>query len=29
MMRAFDSLSGRIGVARFNRRLHQLADGMV
>jgi hypothetical protein len=29
MMRELGSLSGRISVARFNRRLHQLADGMV
>jgi hypothetical protein len=28
MMRALGSLSGRISVSRFNRRLHQLADGM-
>jgi len=28
MMRALGYLSGRISVARFNRRLHQLADGM-
>jgi len=27
MMRALGSLSGRIGVSRFNRRRHQLADG--
>jgi len=28
MMRALGYLSGRISVARFHRRLHQLADGM-
>ena len=28
MMRELGSLSGRISVARFNRRLHQLADWM-
>jgi hypothetical protein len=28
MMREFGYLSGRIGVSRFNRRLHPLADGM-
>jgi len=28
MMRALGYLSGRIGVSRFNRRLHQLADWM-
>jgi hypothetical protein len=29
MMRELGYLSGRISVSRFNRRLHQLADGMV
>ena len=28
MMREFGYLSGRIGVSRFHRRLHPLADGM-
>jgi hypothetical protein len=28
MMHWCGSLSGRISVSRFNRRLHQLADGM-
>jgi len=28
MMREFGYLAGRIGVSRFNRRLHPLADGM-
>jgi len=28
MMRELGYLSGRIGVSRFNRRLHQIADGM-
>ena len=29
MMRALGSLSGRISVSRFTRRLHQLAEWMV